>query len=65
MLVPVHNVGDFDAEIEGTPPEMEANAEEAPDFKEAEVEAFLMREEVRPEANTLQSMHLLASLIFC
>ena len=49
--------------MEGTPPEMEANAEEAPDFKEAEAEA--MREEVRPEANALPSMRLLASLIFC
>ena len=45
------------AEMEGTPPEMEANAEEAPVFKEAEAEALLTRK--------LPPMRLLASLIFC
>ena len=51
--------------MKGTPPEMEANAVEAPDFKEAEAEAFWMREEAKPEANALPPMRLLASLIFC
>ena len=51
--------------MEGTPPEMEANAVEAPYFKEAEAEAFWMREEAKPEANALPPMRLLASLIFC
>ena len=44
--------------MEGTPPEMEANAQEAPDFKEAEVEAFLMRE---GEGRRRTRCHLCAS----
>ena len=53
------------SEMERTPSEIEANAEEAPVFKEAEAEAFWMREEAKPEANALPPMRLLASLIFC
>ena len=47
---------------EGTPPEMEANAEEALYLKEAEAEAFMMW---KLEASALPPMRLLASLIFC
>ena len=51
------------SEMKGMPPEMEANAEEAPYLKEAE--AFLMWEETKLEANALPPMRFLASLIFC
>ena len=34
------NLVRFQPEIEGTPPEIEANTEEAPDFKKARAEAY-------------------------
>ena len=48
--------------MEGTPPEMEANAQEAPDFKEVEAEAFLMRE---GEGRRRTRCHLSASSPVC
>ena len=47
-----------------SPPGSEANAEEAPHFKEARLNALGYLEEAIPEANALPPMHLLASLIF-
>ena len=43
----------------------EANAEEAPDFKEAEKDKDSYMRSWEPEANALSSMRFHASLIFC
>ena len=55
----------FLAGTSGTPPGLEANAEEAPHFKEAQLNALLRRREAILEANALPSMRLLASLKLC
>ena len=51
--------------VEELLPGSEMNAEEAPYSKEADPNAFKLRQEAKPEANALPSMRILASLIIC
>ena len=45
-------------------PGSEANAEEAPDFKEADKDKYSYRRKWEPEANALSSMRFRVSFIF-
>ena len=51
-------------ELEGALPGSEVNAEEAPDFKEAEKNKDSYMKSWEPEADILSSMRFRASLIF-
>ena len=52
-------------ELEGALPGSEVNAEEAPDFKEAEKDKNSYMRSWEPEANACLSMRFRAPLIFC